>query len=85
MEKYTQKLEFEEADYDFGVMDYDDIDYDDEYDDEIDKEEGNDLLAGLKEFTNLSCHKKIYIGCKNFFSFKFGVMFFSYDNANMTT
>jgi hypothetical protein len=66
-------------------LDYDDIDYDEEYDDEIDKEEGNDLLAGLREFTNMSCHKKIYIGCKNFFSFKFGVMFFSYDNANMST
>ena len=84
MEKYTQKLNVYEADYDFD-LDYDGIDYDEEYDDEIDQEEGSDLLAGLREFTNMSCHKKLYHGCKNFFSFKFGVMFFSYDNANMTT
>ena len=66
------------------LVDYDDIDYDDE-EDEVDKEQGEDMLAAMKEFTNMKCHKKLYYGCKNFFTFKLGVMFFSYDNANLTS
>jgi hypothetical protein len=65
-------------------MDYDDIDYDDE-EAEIDEEKGDDLRKALEEFTNMSCHKKVYTSCKNFFSFKLGIMFFSYDNANMSS
>ena len=53
MEKYTQKLNFEENEQ----PDFDDIDYDEEYDDEIDSDEGGDAFDELRRFAKLECHK----------------------------
>ena len=49
MEKYTQKLNFEENEQ----PDFDDIYYDEEYDDEIDSDEGGDAFDELRRFAKL--------------------------------
>ena len=83
MDKYIQKLDVQEFNFDDNEN-FDEIDYDDE---DVDEEPENIselklLQKSLVEFGQLPCYKIVYRACKNFFSFKYGVQFFSYDNTN---